>query len=175
MISQITALSLFAISVIYFYIKGADINLLLILLIAATTYSFMIKDPKHIERYRYTDWSLTSPLMLYGLLKANNTPLTIVLSLILLNLLMITAAVIGATSNANFWFSIWCVLLIPVLYYLYHLKTNNAATQLTVLLWSLYPIVWVLEKDNILSFSESNITFSIMDVISKIGLVDLLL
>ena len=175
MLYKVTALILFLLSLTYFFIRGADLNLILIPLIAAISYFFMIKDKRNLEKYRNVEWTITSPLILYGLLQSNKTPLTTTLIMILLSLLMIGTAIIGESNDTNFWFFIRCLLLIPIIYYLYHLKNNKPAIYLTIFLWSLYPMVWILQKDNLITLKDSNISFSILDVIAQIGIVDLLL
>jgi len=175
MLFNIITLSIFSVSFIYFFYKGVDINLLFIPFISIITYLLIIKDPKNQEKYHYADWTLTMPLMLYALLSANKIPLTKSLQLILLGQLMIFTTIIGNQANINFWFVTESFFFLPILYTVFYLKSNKPAVYLTLLLWSFYPIVRILQKDNIITPDQSSTTFSIMDSIGKIGLVDLLL
>lgn len=175
MISQQIALSILLISTAYFFLKKAELTLVCIPFLAAVSYYFMIRDPTHTEKYRYADWSVTTPLMLYGILSANKVPTTTILSLILTDLLMIGSAVIGISGNINLWFIAGTLFFLPIVYFLYHLKDYKPAIYLTVLLWSLYPIIWIMEKDRLISPNDSSNVFSILDTIAKVGLVDLLI
>jgi len=134
----------------------------------------MIIDPVNIEKYRYADWSITTPLMLLGILEVNKTPTTTSLLLILLDQLMIGSAIVGK-ANPNLWFIIGSILFLPILYYLFHLTQKKSAIYLTILLWSMYPVIWIMDKDKIMAPEQSKVVFSILDLIAKIGLLDLLL
>ena len=112
--------------------------------------------------------------MLLGILQANEIPTTTSLLLILLDQLMIGSAVLGSV-HTNVWFIIGSLFFLPILYYLFHLKQKKPAIYLTILTWSFYPIIWMMDKDKILVPEQSKVVFSILDLISKIGLLDLLL
>ena len=150
-------------------------SLSIIPIIAAVSYYFMIRNPSNTEKYRYADWTITTPLMLFGVLQAHNVPLTTTLALLLTTVLMIGSAVLSLSGNANFWFIIGCLLFLPILYYIFHLKINKPAIYLISLLWSIYPIVWMLDKDDILTGAQASNVFSLLDVLAKIGLLDLLM
>jgi len=168
------SLCIFIISFIYFLSEGTDISLLVILIVASICYFLIIKDPENAEKYRYADWTITTPLMLYNILN-NKLPLTTNLGLILAVLLMIGTRVMGMKSNANAWFLTGCILFLPIAYTLYNLKQNKPAIYLTLFIWSLYPFVWIMHKDNLINTNHTDISYSIMDVVSKVGLIDLLL
>jgi bacteriorhodopsin len=175
MISQQIALLILLSSTAYFYFRNTSINLVFIPLVAAISYYFMIRDPKNTEKYRYADWTISTPLMLYGILAANKTPMTTTLSLILSDVLMIGSAVVALKGNADLWFVSGMLFFLPIIYYLYHLNENKPAIYLTILLWSLYPILWIMEKDNLLTQNDSINVYSVLDTIAKVGLVDLLM
>jgi bacteriorhodopsin len=175
MISQQIALFLLLASSAYFFIMKVDINLVFIPLIASIAYYFMIRDPKNSEKYRYAEWAITTPLMLYGILKANGVPISVTLSIILLDLLMIGSAVLGMSGQADFWFIPGMLFFLPILYFIFHLDKYKPAIYLTTLIWALYPLIWIMEKDRVLTKNDTSTAFSVLDTISKIGLVDLLM
>jgi bacteriorhodopsin len=72
------------------------------------------------------------------------------------------------------WFIAGCVVFLPILYALYNSKGYRSAVLLTLAVWILYPIVWYLDEQKKISRTTTGITYSVMDVIAKIGLVTLL-
>ena len=48
------------------------------------------------------------------------------------------------------------------------------AIYLTLVLWCVYPLVWYGDEEGLLTKPTSNITYSVMDVLTKVGLVNLL-
>lgn len=174
MISHI-ALIIFISSAVYFLLNDTALDLLIIPLIAGISYAFMIRDKKNTKKYRFTDWAITTPIMLYGLLKANNTPLTPTLVLILLDLLMVGSTALGEKTDSNHWFLIGGACFLPIAYALYHLKATKPAAYLTLLVWSIYPFIWILHKDNMIKLDHANISFTVLDIISKVGMLDLLM
>jgi len=155
-----------------------QILLSLIPAVAATAYYCMLQDPDNKQRYRYADWAITTPLMLAAIFLANNLPITFIVGLILLDLLMIGAGYLGTQEpdqKKKLWnFAIGCVAFVPILYFLFKQRQHTTAIYLTVALWTLYPVVWALEETEVLSETVITATFSVMDMVSKIGLVYLL-
>ena len=144
--------------------------------VAAWAYWSMLHDRDGIENYRYTDWAITTPLMLLALLVVNNVSEIKILGLMIADFIMITAGYVGASwgETTTIMFIIGCIAFIPILYALYYLKKARWAVVLTMVMWTLYPIVWYLDEYAIIGKHTTNITYSVMDVASKVGLVNLL-
>jgi len=146
--------------------------------VAAWSYWYMQKDKAKQDFYRYTDWAITTPLMLVALLAANAKPVIEIVSLVLLDLFMIYAGYEGVKDHDHVrqkkWFLAGCLALVPILYVLLRLKKNTNAVLLTVALWTLYPLVWYLDEANTISKKATNVAYSVMDVAAKVGLVALL-
>jgi bacteriorhodopsin len=145
---------------------------------AAWAYWNMQKDKAHLEFYRYTDWAVTTPLMLIALLMANARPAAEIGSLVLLDMFMIYAGYQGVNEHDHArqcaWFIAGCVAFVPIIYMLLRLKKNTTAVLLTVALWTLYPVVWWLDEASTISKTQANVSYSVMDVAAKVGLVALL-
>jgi bacteriorhodopsin len=146
--------------------------------VAAWSYWNMQKDKVNQEFYRYTDWAITTPLMLVALLVANARPAIEIASLVLLDIFMIYTGYEGVKDHDQVrqkkWFLAGCLALIPIVYMLLRLKNNTSAVLLTVALWTLYPVVWSLDEVNTISKKAANVTYSVLDVAAKVGLVTLL-
>jgi len=146
--------------------------------IAAWAYWNMLRDEAHIEYYRYIDWSLTTPLMLLALFVVNKLSNTKIIGLLILDLLMIGTGYVGSQESdpkkRNILFGLGCLALLPILYELFKAKRAKYAIYLTVCLWTLYPIVWYLDESKTITKTVSNTSYSFMDVIAKVGLVNLL-
>lgn len=176
-IAQTIAFSLLTVTSILTAFQG---SLLLSLIpgIAAIAYGFMLRDPANRRVYRYGDWALTTPLMLLAILLATKTPLSLILLVLLSDVLMIGAGFLGAQATDKTvkirYFMAGMVLFLPVLYVLLTQKEKTAAILLTVCVWSLYPIVYLLDEQEVIGTEVTNVSYAVMDMVSKIGLVYLL-
>lgn len=145
--------------------------------VAAAAYWNMQRDPTSLQKYRYLDWAITTPLMLLAILVASNATHLIVPA-IAADLLMIGAGYLGIqtedTKKKITYFAAGLLAFAPILYLLLTLKRNRAAIYLTVAVWSLYPLVYFLEDFKHITESNATVAFSVMDMVSKIGLVHLL-
>lgn len=146
--------------------------------VAAWSYWNMQKDKANLEFYRYTDWAITTPLMLVALLMANAKPVVEVAVLVILDIFMIYTGYQGMKEHdqakQRAWFIAGCIALLPIFYILLTLKKHTTAVLLTVAVWTLYPIVWYLDEANTISKKVANVSYSVMDVAAKVGLVSLL-
>jgi len=176
-IAQTIAFSLLTVTSILTAFQG---SLLLSLIpgIAAIAYGFMLRDPVNRSAYRYGDWALTTPLMLLAILLATKTPLSLILLVLLSDVLMIGAGFLGAQATDKTvkirYFMAGMVLFLPVLYVLLTQKEKTAAILLTLCVWSLYPIVYLLDEQEVIGTEVTNVSYAVMDMVSKIGLVYLL-
>jgi len=147
--------------------------------IAAIAYWNMIQDKTRIEMYRYADWFLTTPLMLLALLRQNNVTDSYIQIVLFLNILMITSGYYATQpyekSTKAMWFFLGVVLFIPIVYVLYSLPIEKQAALFMLGTWSVYPFIWVFRETQYLKRDYANIAYSLMDALSKIGLLSLLL
>ena len=177
LISQTIAFTFLLVASVNTFFQGPT-WLSIIPAIAAIAYYFMMNDAKHTDVYRYSDWALTTPIMLYAILTACKAPLNMKVFAVLFDILMIAAGYIGVkqeqASKQTAFFGVGMVAFLPILYMLLTQKTNRTAILLTVALWTLYPIVYYLDEVDILKKDFVTVSYSIMDMIAKIGLVTLL-
>ena len=145
--------------------------------IAAFAYSRMLQDKESTEFYRYADWILTTPLMLLLLLTASKVPDLKIAGLIATNSVMIWAGYKGVKSKdrdeRRKWFVLGCLAFIPILWTLSALKPSMAIT-LTLIVWTLYPIVWLASEESLITSRTTTIAYAGMDTVAKVGLVYLL-
>ena len=143
--------------------------------IAAWAYWNMLRDEANLEFYRYTDWSLTTPLILLAILSTNHASILTMVSIVILDLTMIATGYFGAKETKETTkmglFLIGCLLFLPILYTLFSMKKTKYAIALTLIMWTLYPVVWYIDEEKMISTSAANITYSFMDVIAKVGLI----
>jgi len=145
---------------------------------------------------RYVDWIITTPVMLYEIVsiangarkEENKVQDFEIFYIIILDILMIVAGLIGSLvcSRTKWVFFAFSVLsFIPILKTLCQLsfKDPNVVlsdhqnviarlykriSYLTVLAWSLYPLVWILSTGtNILSATGETIFYTALDVVAK--------
>jgi bacteriorhodopsin len=146
--------------------------------IAAISYSYMLSDQENTDKYRYGDWFLTTPLMLTAILIANKQPWSLIGVLGFLDVEMIAAGYLGIQSKDDAkmlkWFIVGMLAFVPILYYLWIQKGTPTAVSLTLGLWCLYPIVYYLNEIKTLTPMTTTVSYSVMDVLAKVGLVWLL-
>lgn len=127
----------------------------------------------------YLAWFLTTPVMLFLIFSLNNYPAFASLILILLNQLMIYAGYIAYTQKDEKklwdWFTLGCLAFLPIVYQLIQFEEGFSLVLLTLITWSLYPIVWYLSHKQIIEIPLRNVMYSGLDFTSKAGLVSLYL
>lgn len=148
--------------------------------------------------FRYIDWLITTPLLLVDLAllalvnPARNTGF--VIGLIVLDVFMILtgllAGSLGPGFGGGFWFIVSTIAMIVLLYLVATRLFSEASRQggaaqqvfrtlayLTLVLWSLYPVVWLLgtEGFSVVGSTGEVLLFLILDVLAKIGFGILLL
>jgi len=177
-IFQTIAFSAFFVTAVITLFQGKIPWLSIISSIASVSYWYMMKDSANRDFYRYSDWVLTTPLMLVGILTATKAPIEILIGSVVCDLLMIGSGYKGVQekdANAKFaWFMAGMVFFLPILWILLQQKTYKTAVYLTLALWSLYPIVYYAEEVKAIDTTTTIVSYSIMDMIAKIGLVNLL-
>ena len=146
--------------------------------VASLAYYMMIRDRMRIEQYRYADWMLTTPLMLLAILVTNNASLLTITGTLAADIVMILSGFFGAQASSDTLkmglFSVGCIAFIPILYILSTMKKAKYAVLLTLIMWILYPILWIVDEKALITKDNANITYSVMDVVAKVGLVNLL-
>lgn len=143
------------------------------------------------EGYRYVDWLLTVPLLLFEtvavLALAQQTRKSLMLKLIPASVLMIVLGYPGEIATDNLTRGIWGALsTIPFLYILYVLwvelsksmttqpnqvrKDLNGLRLLLLATWGVYPIAYLLPQlgiDSAEAFVWRQVGYSVADVLAK--------
>ena len=176
-IAQTIAFSLLFVS-FAFLIFSKEPWIALIPGVASLAYYMMIRDKSHIEQYRYADWILTSPLMLLAILVTNNASLSTITGTLGADIVMILSSFFGAQASSDTLkmglFSVGCIAFIHILYILSTMKKAKYAVLLMIIMWILYPILRIVDEKALITKDNANITYSVMDVVAKVGLVNLL-
>jgi len=143
--------------------------------IACFAYSQIMAHPEDSDRWRHSDWLLTTPLMLAALLYANEVPITVILPMVACDLLMIVAGYLGTKSKepmeSKGYFALGMLAFLPIIAILLQQTKHKIAVYLTLFVWSLYPIIYYLDEYVNIEKKYSTISYAIMDVISKVGLI----
>lgn len=168
------------------------------LMMATGAGATLVEGERIFYYFRYIDWVITTPLLLVDLAllalvsPARNTGF--IAGLVVLDIFMIlTGLLAGSRSSefaAGFWFIVSTVAMIVLLYLVATRLFSEAASQpgavqqtfrtlaiLTVVLWSLYPLVWLLGTEGFSAVSSGTevFLFLILDFLAKIGFGILLL
>ena len=165
-----------------------------IALVAATSYLAMAMDQgivtidgREVFYARYIDWLITTPLLLLDLAILVGARRQIIAWLIGLDVYMIgTGLVAGLTANNEryVWFAVSSLAFLAILGILGRqfrslAQAKGAAVTatftrlavLTVGLWTLYPIIWLLgtEGTSTVSLTTEVAMFTVIDFFAKIG------
>ena len=147
---------------------------------------------------RYIDWVITTPLLLLDLallaLPNWRRNIGLIAGLIVLDVFMILTGLLAGQSTSEFargfWFVVSAAAMVVPLYLVYTQLFASARSQpgsvqgvfrtlalLTIVLWSLYPIVWLLGTEGFSAVSSTVevFLFLILDILAKIGFGFLLL
>jgi bacteriorhodopsin len=137
---------------------------------------------------RYIDWVFTTPLLLLDLCALGMVGADTTNYLIGMDVLMIVSGVIGAFLTGNttdydyhpwVFFAFGIFFFLPIVYQLGFgipakmtapnaKDTYNMVAWLTIITWTLYPVVWVLaEGTHTLSPNYEVICYTVMDLLSK--------
>lgn len=152
--------------------------------IACIAYSQIMAHPEDSDRWRHSDWLLTTPLMLAALLYANDVPFEVILPMVACDIVMILAGYLGTkTKNpleSKGYFALGILAFLPIIAILLQQSwqtketKNKSAIYLTLAVWSLYPVVYYAEEYSTIDKKYTTIAYAIMDVIAKLGLVSLI-
>jgi bacteriorhodopsin len=138
---------------------------------------------------RYADWLLTTPLLLLDLALIAGANRNTIWTLIGLDVGMIVTGLVGAlvtTSQAMrlAWWGISCGFFAVLLYLLVSRLSARAAEQsgdvsslfgtlrnLVILLWTAYPIVWLIGTEGLglIGLYPETAVFMVLDVTAKVG------
>jgi bacteriorhodopsin len=131
---------------------------------------------------RYVDWAVTTPLLLFKILKYANIETHEEWFIYAMDILMIVAGLIGALICGNndkwafFGFSMLCFL--PIIYFICQFsdRLNDDAFKgvygqvvaLTAFTWIFYPIIWILaEGTGTICAQAEAVCYTVLDIIAK--------
>jgi len=136
---------------------------------------------------RYVDWSLTTPLLLIDLGLLAGLSGAHILMAVIADLVMILTGLFAAFGSEGTpqkwgWYTIACIAYLVVIW---HLAVNGrvqakakgskvgkffvAIAGFTVIVWTLYPIVWgVADGARILSVDSEIIAYAVLDILAKV-------
>jgi bacteriorhodopsin len=182
--------------------KEADFVLItfFIAFIAATAYLAMALgqgivniDGDDVFYARYIDWIITTPLLLLDLAILAGAGRRLTIWLLGLNVHMIATGLVAGLTTGNeryIWFAVSTASFLGLLALLISRFLAAARAQgpevaalftqlagLTAVLWSAYPVVWLLgtEGTSTISLSTEVAVFAVLDLSAKIGFGFLLL
>ncbi len=137
---------------------------------------------------RYADWLFTTPLLLLDLALLAKVDRVTIGTLIGVDALMIVTGLVGALSHTMIArYAFWLISTIAMIFVLYYLATSlrsaakarsadvegtfNTLTALTLVLWTAYPILWLIgtEGAGVVGLGVETLGFMILDVSAKVG------
>jgi bacteriorhodopsin len=137
---------------------------------------------------RYADWLFTTPLLLIDLGLLAGADRNTIAALVGLDAFMIITGLVGALTKVfTFRFVWWTVSTIAFLFILYYLygalssrmeemdddtrSTFSTLRTLVVILWSAYPVLWLIgtEGAGLVPLSIETLGFMVLDVTAKVG------
>lgn len=138
---------------------------------------------------RYADWLFTTPLLLLDLALLADADRNTIYALVLTDAFMIVTGLVGALENNVFFFRYiwWTVSTIAFVFLLYMLygaltarvsdfdeetqSTFKTLRNLVLVLWTFYPIVWIIgtEGAGVVPLGVETLMYMVLDVTAKVG------
>lgn len=136
---------------------------------------------------RFITWFCSTPLLLLDLTFLGRTSLPITGSLLGANAYMIATGFVATISPkpiSYIWYIVSCGAYVAIVYLLAkpyrveaerkHPRSKQAFRKLVtvhLILWTLYPIVWILSPEGINAFGQSGeaMSYTLLDIASKVG------
>ena len=158
-------------------------------LIMAFGYGTVTIAGSSVEIVRYTDWLLTTPLMVLYLALLSQPGRRAIGALVAVDVVVIVAGV-AATATGGIaqylLFGVGSLAYLVLVWLLVRTLPRRASfpssqqasafvtlRNLTVIVWTLYPVVWLLAPTGVgLLLSETQVlVFTYLDIVSKVGFV----
>jgi bacteriorhodopsin len=157
---------------------------------------FFDGDEKVVYWARYTDWILTTPLLLYDLALLAGADTEDIAALVGLDVMMIVTGIMatlaiapvealgGIDGHRVLWWGVSTGFMIVLLYFLFGglsekvsqldgdtKSTFNTLRILIVILWSAYPVVWIIGSEGLgyIPLTAETAAFAALDLTAKIG------
>lgn len=136
---------------------------------------------------RYVTWFCSTPLLILDLTYLGRTNLPITASLIGANAYMIFTGFLATVSPkpiSYIWYIVSCCAFLAIIYLLLNQYRKQAERQyptvkqafrrlvtVHIVLWTLYPLVWILGTEGLNAFAPpvETMLFTILDLASKVG------
>jgi bacteriorhodopsin len=137
---------------------------------------------------RYADWLFTTPLLLLDIALLAGADRNTIGALIGLDAFMIITGLVGALEKVPtyryVWWTVSTIALIFILYFLYvnlgraaaekdedTQSTFNVLRNVILVLWSVYPILWLVgtEGAGVVNLYVETLAFMVLDVTAKVG------
>lgn len=154
-------------------------------LLMALEIGWTVVDGRTVFIPRYIDWLLTTPLLLLYLAMLVEADRLTIGKLIAANVVMIVAGMVAALLSGPERFGLFmlgAIAFLVVVYYLIGPLTDRAsgrATEslyyslrnLTVVLWAVYPVIWLLGPPGLDLMTElvDVVLITYLDLITKVG------
>lgn len=175
--------SLLAVFSLYLIAKGISPFIVAISGISCLKYLYLsASQSPDRQKAHYLSWFLTTPIMLWLIFDLNNLSLESTTLMILLNQLMIAAGYFAAVDldkgdreSMWRWFWLGCFAFLPIVYQLLLFSEGLALIVLTLVTWSAYPLVWWADAEKLINTDIRDVSYSFLDLTSKVGLVFLYL
>jgi len=147
-----------------------------------TTYEHVFRQ---VYWARYVDWSITTPLLLLDLSFLAGISGANILVAIVADLVMILTGLFAALVEKNSvkwgWYAMACLAYLVILYILIIPGRRSASTvssstyklftaigTFTIVLWTMYPIVWgVADGARLVSVDAEIMAYAVLDVLAK--------
>jgi len=144
---------------------------------------------------RYADWLFTTPLLLMDLALLADADRNTIATLVGLDVAMVITGLMGALTNRGalglgpeavrlIWWGVSTAFFVVLLYFLFGVLSRQAGRRpgevgqlfatlrnLTVVLWTAYPVVWLIGTEGLgfIGLSLETAAFMVLDLLAKVG------
>lgn len=174
--AHLVAAVIFAAAAIWFFGQG-KLWAVYVCVVAGAAYMAHLYWQEKIS-LRYIDWALTTPVIVYIIMSIDGGYSTgVKLAVAAADLGMVVCgwlgSIYGMAGNKYqlfYWFAAGCVFFLPVFWVLVEItrrsKKHWAVAALTLSIWLMYPVVYLLEA---LGLYNVELVIIVLDLLAKIG------
>jgi bacteriorhodopsin len=176
--SQVKLANASMLGIFSLYLIGRGVSPAVIAIPAISSLKYVYLSGSHSadrQAAHYLSWFLTTPIMLWLIFSLNHLSLETTTLMILLNQLMIASGYMASVSTTEKetwnWFYLGCFAFLPIIFQLLQFSEGLPLVALTLVTWSAYPLVWWADKKKLISEDTRDVSYSILDFTSKVGIV----
>ena len=169
---RLGAIWLFILASVYFAALGLYLPAC-VTMIACTSYVATYFNKEQMLEYRYVDWILTTPIIIFAILTKAGIPIPqttfVMIAGVLMNLIGYMGRKETNPANTYLWYTLSMATFVPVVVALLMSAGSSSSAAMILVFWLLYQIFWIAQTTGQMSVERENQIVLFMDIVAKIA------